>query len=91
MKNEKTLNQLILKANSKIGERISMPSLKAIHELLNSYNIYNHLYDLRNNDNTLIIFPSRKITNTITLENKSTRYSSHTRHYAKQIIEIINN
>lgn len=69
MKNEKTLNQLVLKAQSSYDERVIMPNLKAIHELLNSYNIVNEFSCYDDNDCTLRIFSIR-----ITLKNKATYY-----------------
>jgi hypothetical protein len=86
MKNEKTLNQLVLKAESSIYERAVMPNLKSIHELLNSYNIQNDFSCYDDNDCTLRIFSIR-----ITLKNKATYYSRNTKWFAQEIIKLINN
>ena len=102
IQNKKTLNQLKEKADSSFRDKVRMPSLVSIHNLLDELKIKNSIGDWTNvveyrsgrntyvNDRHEGKTGKRLIVGDLELDSTSSYYSLNTKMYARKLLEIIN-
>jgi len=85
MKNTNTTyEQLVKKANAEWNDKLTMPKISDIAELLKEKNIAHKLWNFQDGEYYLEIFDA-----CFTMKNKSAYYSKNTKYYAQNIVKLI--